>query len=89
MIGALRLVISGWGGWSLAAWVVVMAVLLAWERYETGRLLEVLRERHRLAATIDRARETTAIERVALRERTLEGHGWAMRLGEFVLPNLA
>ena len=42
-----------------------------------------------IAATIDRARETTAGERVALRERTLEGHGWAMRLGEFVLPNLA
>ena len=48
MTAALRLVISGWGGWSLAAVLTALGLLLAWERYETGRLCEAMRERHQL-----------------------------------------
>ena len=70
MTAGLRLVISGYGGWSLAAILTALGLLLAWERYETARLCEALRERHRIDE-----------ERIAILEQAiaLQGRGTAVR----------
>ena len=46
-LGLLRVTADAWG-WAIAAVLTVLGLLLAWERYETGRLCEAMRKRHRL-----------------------------------------
>ena len=74
MTAALRLVISGYGGWSFAAVLTVLGILLAWERWETGRLCEAMRERHRLTERTLAAREAQIAadaRTIAAQERTI------------------